>query len=241
MDKSTFYIGVFIFAVIYLIATLVYLMFRQYLRFRERELEVGQVRLDDFRAHLERQLTELNSRFSASEERWRQLNHLVVAGQTEDQNLTQPTRVPSESAFLFSHGIEPKSIGLRRELIFVLTPYHEDFLDEYETVSRVGRDLGFSVSRGDERVPSGQIFPALLRLIVQARVIVANISGRNPNVFYELGIAHAIDKLVILIAQSKSDVPFDVAAKRIIFYDNNEQLQRELERMLARILAHEDT
>jgi len=112
MDKNTLYIGVFIFISIFIIAFAVFIIFRQYLRFRERALETEKVHLDVFRAHLERQLTEINSRFAASEERWRQVNHLVVAGQIENRDITQPTRVPSESEFLRSHGIQPKSLGI---------------------------------------------------------------------------------------------------------------------------------
>ena len=73
---------------------------------------------------------------------------------------------------------------------------------------------------------------------MQARIIVANITGRNPNVYYELGIAHAIDKPVIMIAQNKSDLPFDIRAKQIIFYNDNQQLEKELVQMLARVLAN---
>jgi hypothetical protein len=236
LERDTIYIGAFIFVAIYTVATLAYFMFRQYLRFRERELAT-RVHLDDFRAHLERQLTELNRRFSESEGRWRELNHLVVAGQTDSRDLSRQ-RLPAESEFLRSHGIELRDTAVEDDLLFVLTPFHEDFSQEYEVIARTGRELDFKVSRGDEKVPTGEIFPHLLRLMVKARIIVANISGRNPNVFYELGVAHALDKTVILVAHSKADIPFDVQSKRIVFYKDNEELRRELERMLARVLKH---
>lgn len=202
---------------------------------------VEHARMDDFRAHLERQIVELNQRFAVSEERWREVNHLVLAGQDVEKDLILPNAPPQKSAFLNSHGIDPRLITQRSNLIFVLTPFHVDFADEFEVIARVGRNLGFEVARGDERIHGGEIFPHLLRLLVEARLVIANISGRNPNVFYELGIAHALDKPVILIANKKAQVPFDMQSKRIIFYDKNTDLERELERMFARTLAERNS
>lgn len=237
MDHSTLYISAAIFAGIYMLSMLVFFMFRQYMRLKEKQLVSEHARMDDFRAHLERQIVELNQRFGMSEDRWREVNHLVVAGQSVGEITRSASSLPQKSQFLSSHGIDPSSVHLKDKLIFVLTPFHDDFDDEFQTVARVGRDFGFDVVRGDERVHSGEIFSHLLRLLVEARLVIANISGRNPNVFYELGIAHALDKPVILIAHKKAEVPFDIRSKRIIFYDDNQGLQRDLERMLARTLV----
>ncbi|MBA4375695.1 MAG: hypothetical protein C0401_05925 [Anaerolinea sp.] len=55
----------------------------------------------------------------------------------------------------------------------------------------------------------------------KAKLILADLSGKNPNVFYELGLAHGIAKPVILISESINDVPFDLRALRVILYDKN--------------------
>ena len=55
-----------------------------------------------------------------------------------------------------------------------------------------------------------------------ARVVVADCTGRNPNVFYEIGLAHAIGRQTILIAQSLRDVPFDLRSLRVIIYDRKD-------------------
>jgi len=57
------------------------------------------------------------------------------------------------------------------------------------------------------------------RAIAEADVILCDMSGRNPNVFYELGLAHAIGKPVVLVSDNLSDVPFDLRHIRIITYD----------------------
>jgi len=241
LPSDTLIVAATIFFCIYLIATIAYLMFRQYMRLREKELQIEHARLDDFRAHLERQLMELNVKFASSESRWKELNHLVIAGQSDKDITSLPDARIQPSEFLRSHGIEPAKILAIPDLIFVLTPFHEDFQDEFEAVSQVGRELGFSVNRGDERATQGDIFPQLLRLLVAARVVIANISGRNPNVFYELGIAHALDKPVILLAHNQTDVPFDIRSKRIVFYQSDRELRDRLSKILARTLLAKDT
>lgn len=196
-------------------------------------------KLDDYRAHLERQLLELNMKFSSSEKRWQELNHLVVAGQVTN-DFSQINDFSRGTEFFFnSHGLDLERIRQREDLLFVLTPFHDDMKDEFNTVSKVGGNLGFQVLRGDEQTDAGDIFRKILVLIASARVVVANISGRNPNVFYELGIAHALGKPVILLAHSESEVPFDVQSKPIVFYRNNQELADGFNAMLGRtMLAH---
>ena len=55
-----------------------------------------------------------------------------------------------------------------------------------------------------------------------AKVLVAELTSRNPNVYYELGIAHALQKPVVLISSNEEDVPFDVRHIRVIYYDVND-------------------
>jgi hypothetical protein len=66
---------------------------------------------------------------------------------------------------------------------------------------------------------TGKIVDQILIGIHQAKVLVAELTGRNPNVFYELGIAHALQKPVVLVSSNEADVPFDVQHIRVIYYD----------------------
>jgi FimV-like protein len=191
-------------------------------------------RMDQFRAHLEHQLRELNERFASTNLRWNELNHLVVSGQLEQDSPRRTLRI-APSKFLRAHGIDPKEVKVQPDLVFVLTPFEKSMDGPFKAVVDIGQRLNLRVNRGDEYAPKGDIFPQLLGYIVQARVIVANISGRNPNVFYELGIAHALDKPVVLIAHKESEIPFDVQSKMVIFYRENEDLQAPLTEALARL------
>ena len=91
--------------------------------------------------------------------------------------------------------------------------------------------------RGDEEYTSSDILSHIIRLIVKARVVIANISARNPNVFYELGVAHALGKQTILISRSIEKMPFDVANLRILIWNDPKDLQKKLEDALRPFLA----
>jgi len=66
---------------------------------------------------------------------------------------------------------------------------------------------------------TGKIIDQIWTGINSARVLVAELTGRNPNVLYELGIAHALRKPVVLVSSNEDDVPFDVRHVRVIYYD----------------------
>lgn len=239
ISPDTLAIAVAIFASVYGVSSFFYLSSkkRELKEKLSRHMEIA--KLDDYRAHLERQLLELNMKFSSSEKRWQELNHLVVAGQTSNDFPQSNDFSRGTELFFSSHGLDLNRIKQREDLLFVLTPFHDDMRDEFDTVSKVGGNLGFQVLRGDEKLDAGDIFRKILVLIASARVVVANISGRNPNVFYELGIAHALGKPVILLAHSESEVPFDVQSKPIVFYRNNKELSDGFNTMLGRtILSH---
>lgn len=57
------------------------------------------------------------------------------------------------------------------------------------------------------------------QVILSAKVLVAELTTRNPNVFYELGLAHALEKPVVLVSSREEDVPFDLQHIRVIYYD----------------------
>ena len=66
---------------------------------------------------------------------------------------------------------------------------------------------------------AGKIMDQVWSGISAAKVLVAELTTRNPNVFYELGLAHALKKPVVLISSNEADVPFDLKHIRVIYYD----------------------
>jgi hypothetical protein len=88
-----------------------------------------------------------------------------------------------------------------------------------ESVRVPGRpDERITCHRGDKEQRPGEIISHLIENLVQADLAIADLTGRNPNVFYELGVRHAVNDNTILIAQAEEDVPFDLRGQRLIIY-----------------------
>lgn len=105
---------------------------------------------------------------------------------------------------------------------FVLMPFAPDFDDVFEHIIRASLEsAGFTVSRADEVRGSRSIMHDVVQGIFDAELIVADLTSANPNVYYELGIAHALRKKVILLAQDLEEVPFDLRAYRVVTYSTH--------------------
>jgi hypothetical protein len=121
--------------------------------------------------------------------------------------------------------------------VFVLMPFADEYLSIYQDhIKTVSERRGLSCGRADDLFGPGSIISEIWSAINRADVIVADCTGRNPNVFYEIGIAHTLGKPTILISQTKSDVPFDIGGLRIIFYENTEKGLNELDQALDRFI-----
>jgi hypothetical protein len=73
-------------------------------------------------------------------------------------------------------------------------------------------------------------------LIYRSSIVIVDFSGRNPNVFYEAGIAHTLGKNVIPITQRIEDIPFDLRHHRVLEYLNNREGLQELKKGLEKRL-----
>lgn len=128
-----------------------------------------------------------------------------------------------------------------RSKCFVLMPFHRSFDAVYATVSEAceSPELLLTCSRADDFYNPGHIMEDILMGIASADFIVADLTGKNPNVFYELGIAHSCkDALnVVIITQSLEDVPFDLRHMRCITYKNESGGLRALRADLDRALS----
>src|SRR5260370_3627433 len=97
---------------------------------------------------------------------------------------------------------------------------------------------GFVGLRMEDLSGPGLLPSVLWQTLKNARCVIADLTGRNPNVYYELGLAHAIGKPTVLITASIEDVPFDLQHLRIIRYDRNElgpNLRRHISNALHQI------
>jgi nucleoside 2-deoxyribosyltransferase len=86
--------------------------------------------------------------------------------------------------------------------------------------------------RGDDVFGSSVIMDDIRNSIERADIVVADLTGKNANVFYEVGICHTLDKPVLLMAQSIDDVPFDLRHRRVLLYEYSPRGCKKLESAL---------
>jgi hypothetical protein len=112
------------------------------------------------------------------------------------------------------------------------TPYNELF---QQVVRPICAELGVAAVRADDSYGPGLIIADVARQIDEAKFVVAEITPVNPNVYYEVGYAHARNKPTILIADRKVDrLPFDVSPFRTLFYENSIDGKRQIDEGLRR-------
>lgn len=122
-------------------------------------------------------------------------------------------------------------------LVSVMMPFDASFQGVYNSIQGATEDAGLRCRRADEIWENPAIIQDIVNLIDRAKVVICDCTGRNPNVFYEIGIAHALGRDVILLTQSEQDVPFDLRHLRHIRYLNNGEGLQNLRAQLAGRLA----
>jgi hypothetical protein len=121
--------------------------------------------------------------------------------------------------------------------MFVLMPFDEALRPVFEDhIKPTAAILGLTCGRGDDLFSTGSIIQDVREAINEADVIVADCTGRNANVFYEIGIAHTLRKDTILISQTMDDVPFDVKHMHVIGYSYTPRGMSEFEDKLKKIV-----
>ena len=104
-------------------------------------------------------------------------------------------------------------------LCFVMMPFSKRFNDVYRLlIAPVAMDNGLTVLRADEMSGPGFIIEQIRTAVQQSRLCIADLTGSNPNVLYEVGYAQAAGKPLVLIAEDASHLPFDITHQRVILY-----------------------
>lgn len=145
------------------------------------------------------------------------------------------------------------SIGRQRPLVFsipkhesikctssAMMPFDKSFDKVYESIQIASKNLSLECKRADVIWENQSIIQDVVSLIDRSCIVVCDCTGRNPNVFYEVGIAHTLGREVILITQADNDIPFDLQHIRYLKYLNNSEgltaLTKSLEKRMKKIL-----
>jgi len=126
------------------------------------------------------------------------------------------------------------------EKCFVLMPFKPPFIEYYkEILVPAIQEAGFTPRMSEEIYGTNVIMDDIFNEIREAAILVADVSERNPNVNYELGIAHAFGRKVVIISQSTKDVPFDYRHRRVIIYDTRQVMwETKLKKKINETLLH---
>lgn len=139
---------------------------------------------------------------------------------------------------LVSPLFEGRGFAIDKHLAFVLMPFTETWSQGvWMHIKRVCQSVDLRAERADDQLGS-EIMEDVWQGICQAKIVIADLTSRNPNVYYELGIAHTLGKPFILLAQDIEDIPFDLRHFRCILYTNDVEGTEKLSENLIRMLQH---
>jgi len=124
--------------------------------------------------------------------------------------------------------------------IFVVMPFLKSLQPVYDDhIRSVAKKMNLTIARGDDFFTARSIISDIWNALNACNIIVADCTGRNPNVFYEIGMAHTLGKPVILISQSKDDIPFDIQHIRYLVYEFTPRGMLEFEEKLQSTISSE--
>lgn len=133
-----------------------------------------------------------------------------------------PTRIITFSPQVFSIPNKQQN----NKLVTVMLPFK--LQQSFDAVNEACNNLSLDCIKADQIWENPTFIQDIFELIFTCRVVVADFTGKNPNVFYEVGIAHTLGKTVVPITQSLADVPSDLGHHRALLYHPNEQGYKDL-------------
>lgn len=138
------------------------------------------------------------------------------------RSLTPRMNRPAVFRISETQAIDPQQMS-------AMMPFDARFAPVYQAIQNAGAQVGMTVNRADDIWEHHQIIQDIVSLLDRSRIVIVDCTGKNPNVFYEAGIAHTLGREVIMITQHIDDVPFDLRHLRAIPYLNNNEGLRALE------------
>ena len=130
----------------------------------------------------------------------------------------------------------------RRASCFIVMPFSQEWsADVHRILAGACEAAGVRAVRGDDLFSPTDILEDTWQSINAADFVIADITGRNPNVLYELGIAHTLAKPVLILSKEAADIPIDLATRRVILYGQKgeawrEDLERKIQEAIAKVV-----
>ena len=168
----------------------------------------------------------------------------ILFENTSNSDLHIGKKLPDFS-FFENMGINLSDVKVDDKMIACLMPFNKRFDRIRQSIVEACNQTGFNFRRSDDELIANNtdIRKSIVSMILEAKVIVAVLDGRNPNVFYEIGIAQSMGKLVLLVANLNRDEyqqtgrrqPVDLLSNRLITYNNPGELKDNLVKTLKKL------
>lgn len=162
------------------------------------------------------------------------VNGVNVCNATAFIKKCQPALFFRGSQEIIVKNIEVHSAPIKAFVVMQFTPEFNDLYSE--VIKPTVEKFGIECVRADDIYTSDSILAEITQSIIESIFVIADITPNNPNVFYEVGYAHAINKPVILLSDNQRDkLPFDISGFRVILYSNSIAGKSKVE---ARLIKH---
>ena len=214
------------------LAMMSFIMFQMY-RYNKQAEERSERKLREMALSLQREKIEqriysANDQLTATTFRFEEANSLIYNRRGESVSLSN--QLIEYDSFFKGVGIDLNELCIKKGQITCLMPFHKTYEYAYNHIKKACSDTGYTCLRSDTPFDPNNILKHTIELILESQIIIGVVDGRNPNVYYEIGIAHSVGKPVILISKASRDksIPFNVRSNRFIFYKKGQDLVEQL-------------
>lgn len=164
----------------------------------------------------------------------------ILFVQEPNNDMIIRTEFPDFS-FFENMGINLPEVKVDEKTVMCLMPFNRRFEKTKNIIAEACKQAGYTFRRSDDELiaDNTDLRKSIIRMILESEVIVAVLDGRNPNVFYEIGIAHSLGKLVLMVVNLSREEnqwkEVDLLSNRLITYNNFQELKDKLTKTLKAI------
>lgn len=186
-------------------------------------------------AHWARRLIVGVPRFGGAGEQifLQELQRLRATEQSQSERYEQLNEVGSELNQYAEEIVALSEQLLVPKNVFPIMSFKKKWRDVYTSFDQICKGHGFLADRIDETWSLDRINPRIEAGIAKSAFVVADLSEPSPNVFFEVGYAMGCAKDVILTAEEGTQLPFDLADVPVLFWANQDELRKGLEKRVA--------
>lgn len=170
-------------------------------------------------------------------------NHILL-DTSRDKDMLYRTKLPDFS-FFEDMAINIADIQVDEKMVMCLMPFHRKYDKTKTAIADACKEMGYKFRRSDDELieDNTDLRKSIVKMILESRVVIAVLDGRNPNVFYEIGIAHSVGKIVLMVVNMSREEnkrpEVDLLSNRLITYNNMKELKEKLVKTL-KVIHYDD-